>query len=231
MALLILFAFLAGIVTILSPCILPILPIVLSGSLTGGKRRPLGIIAGFILSFTFFTLFLSTIVRVTGISADALRQFSVVVILAFGISLLIPTFKVWMERLFASLSGIVAQTPGQQTNNPDFVGGVVVGISLGLVWAPCVGPILASVISLALTGTVTASAFVITLAYSLGTSLPMLAITFGGRNLLSRAPWLVANTGKIQKTFGILMILTALAIFFNWDRKFQTYILKTFPNY
>jgi cytochrome c biogenesis protein CcdA/thiol-disulfide isomerase/thioredoxin len=225
------FAFLAGIVTILSPCILPILPIILSGSLTGGKKRPLGIITGFILSFTFFTLFLSTIVRATGISADLLRHIAVAVVFAFGVSLLMPSFQLWMEQLFARLASIASANTAKTNNKSDFLGGILVGISLGLVWAPCVGPILASVISLALTGTVTASAFFITLAYSVGTAIPMFAITYGGRNLLNRVPWLTANTGTIQKTFGILMITTALAIFLNWDRQFQTYILSTFPNY
>ncbi len=231
MTILLLFAFIAGIVTILSPCILPILPIVLSGSLTGGKKRPLGIIAGFVLSFTFFTLFLSTIVRITGLSADALRQFAIVVVFTFGASLLLPAFQVWMEKLFSVLAGAVSPKSGKIINGSDFFGGVIVGISLGLVWAPCVGPILASVISLALTGSVTASAFFITLAYSLGTAIPMLAITYGGRNLINRAPWLISHTAKIQKTFGLLMIVTAISMFFNIDRRFQTYILTTFPDY
>ena len=74
MLLLILFAFLAGIVTILSPCILPILPVVLSGSVGGGKRRPFGIVAGFVASFTFFTLFLSLIVKATGIAEATINQ-------------------------------------------------------------------------------------------------------------------------------------------------------------
>lgn len=229
MTILVLFAFLAGVVTILSPCILPILPIVLSGSLTGGKGRPLGIITGFILSFTFFTLFLSTIVRVTGISADAVRQISVLTIFTFGLSLIVPQFRRLMEGLFSKLAATGKSK--QSTVKQDFTGGIAVGLSLGLVWAPCVGPILASVITLALTGTVTASAFIVTLAYSIGTAIPMLAITYGGRNLLSRIPWLTSHTDQIQKTFGVLMIITAIAIFFNWDRKFQTYILSTFPNY
>lgn len=87
MILLVAFSFLAGIITILSPCILPILPIVLSGSVTGGKRRPLEIIIGFILSFTFFTLFLSAIIRATGLPADLMRTAAIFIIGILGISL------------------------------------------------------------------------------------------------------------------------------------------------
>lgn len=227
MILLVAFSFLAGIVTILSPCILPILPIVLSGSLTGGKFRPFGIVTGFIISFTFFTLALSMLVRLTGISADFLRLFSMVIIAGFGLSLLLPKFQVLMERLFTGLSNL---TP-KQSENSGFKGGILLGLSLGLVWTPCVGPIIASVITLAASSSVTASAFFIIIAYSIGTSIPMLAIIYGGRQLLSKVPWLTNNTVKIQKAFGVLMILTALAIFFNLDRKFQTYILDKFPNY
>jgi cytochrome c biogenesis protein CcdA/thiol-disulfide isomerase/thioredoxin len=230
MILLIAFAFLAGIVTILSPCILPILPIILSSTIGGqnvGRARPVGVVIGFILSFTFFTLFLSTIVKISGISADFLRVLSVVVIAGFGISLLLPQFQVLVERLFSRFASIIPQT----TPKPGLSGGLVVGLSLGLLWTPCVGPILASVISLALTGTVTLDAFLITLAYASGTALPMFLILLGGQNALKRVPWLLANSGKIQKVFGVIMIATALGILTNVDRAFQTWVLQTFPQY
>src|SRR3990172_3042262 len=227
MVLLLVFAFLAGVVTILSPCILPILPVVLSSSLTGGKKRPLGVVAGFIISFTFFTLFLSLIVKSLGIPADFLRSFSIIVIALFGIGLLLPNFQALLERLFTTFSRFSPKL----NQNSGFSGGLLIGASVGLVWTPCVGPILASIISLAITGTVSGQAALITFFYSFGTAIPMLAIVFGGRNLLNKVPWLLRNTAKIQKVFVVLMILIALAIFFNFDRKFQTYILDKFPNY
>lgn len=227
MIILIAFAFLGGIVTILSPCILPILPIVLSGSVTGGKRRPLGVVTGFIVSFTFFTLFLSTIVRMTGLSADALRMVAVFVIALFGLSLIIPPLQKQMELLFTRLSRFGPKS----TANDGYLAGVLVGISLGLVWTPCVGPILASIITLAATSRVGPDAVILTLAYTTGTAIPLLAITYGGRNLLTSHPWLVKNTQAIQRSFGVLMLLTAVAIFFSWDRQFQAYILEKFPAY
>ncbi len=227
MILLIVFAFLAGVITVLSPCILPILPIILTSSIGGvkiGKSRPIGIVVGFILSFTFFTLFLSTIVRLSGIPAETLRFVSVLVVAGFGLSLLTPKFQVIVEKLFSKLAGLM---PNNQ-NRRGFGGGLLIGFSVGLLWTPCVGPILASVITLAVTGT---AAFVITLAYSVGTAIPMFLIMLGGQNVLRRAPLLLANLGRIQKLFGVLMIMTAIGIFFNVDRKFQTFVLKTFPQY
>lgn len=132
-----------------------------------------------------------------------------------------------MEQIFNRLSQLV---PVGQTKH-GFLGGIIIGLSLGLLWTPCVGPILASVISLAITGTVTLQAFVITLSYSLGTSIPMFIIMIGGQRLLKSAPWLLSNSARIQKAFGVVMIITAIGIFFNLDRKFQTFILDTFPNY
>lgn len=230
MILLITFAFLAGIITVLSPCILPILPIILTSSIGGvntGKSRPMGVVIGFILSFTFFTLFLSTIVRLSGVPAETLRFVSVLIVAGFGISLLVPQFQVLFERLFTRLAGHMPNSRGKT----GFGGGLIIGFSVGLLWTPCVGPILASVISLAITGAVTFDTFLITLAYSLGTAIPMFLIMLGGQNALRRVPWLLSNLGYIQKLFGVLMVLTAIGIFFNVDRKFQTFILNSFPQY
>ncbi len=141
MILLIAFAFLAGVVTILSPCILPLLPIILSSSVdTSGKRRPLGIVTGFILSFTFFTLFLSTIVKLSGIPAETLRYVSVFILVIFGLSLFVPQIQLVIEQIFTKLTRFA---PNGQTKH-GFVGGLIIGLSLGLLWTPCVGPILAS---------------------------------------------------------------------------------------
>ncbi|MBI5358651.1 cytochrome c biogenesis protein DipZ [Candidatus Amesbacteria bacterium] len=213
MILLIIFAFLAGIITILSPCILPILPIILSSAVS--KTKPIGIIVGFVASFTFFTLFLSTIVRTTGIPADYLRIFSIIIIFVFGISQLVPKYQEFVESLFSNFTKYIPQ------NNSS---GFLIGMSLGLLWTPCVGPILASVISLAIAGTVTLDAFILTLAYSVGTAIPMFVIMSGGQRFIPRSPW-------IQKAFGVIMIITAIGIYFGIDRQFQTFILNKFPNY
>lgn len=229
MIILTVFAFFAGVITILSPCILPILPVILSSSLTdqNSRSRPYGIILGFVLSFTFFTLFLSLIVQFLGISADILRNFSVIVIATFGLTLLIPRFQLAVESLFARLASM---TPNNSNRN-GLGGGIIIGLSLGLLWTPCVGPILASVISLAISGTVTLDAFILTLSYSLGTAIPMYLIIIGGNKALTSVPWLLRHTKDIQRLFGLIMILTAILIHYGLDRRFQTYILTQFPQY
>ena len=226
MFILLLFAFLSGVVTILSPCILPILPIVLSGSV-GGKRRPYGVILGFILSFSIFTLTLSAIVQFLNIPADALRIIAVVLIVLFGVIMLVPQFTLLFEKFASRMN----RNTKQSKATSGFKGGLVVGFSLGLIWTPCVGPIMASVISLAITQAVDGGSVLIILAYSLGTSIPMLAIMVGGRKLISRFSKLSANSRKVQQGFGVLMIVVGLSIGFGLDRRFQTAVLDIFPGY
>ena len=104
------------------------------------------------------------------------------------------------------------------------------GLSLGLIWTPCVGPIMASVISLALTQKVDGGTIFVTLAYTAGTAIPMLAVMIGGRALIAKAPALSRNVGTIQRVFGAVMILMGVALAFQWDRQIQTAILRAFPS-
>ncbi|HEY1406231.1 MAG TPA: cytochrome c biogenesis protein CcdA [Spirochaetota bacterium] len=231
MLILIIFAFLAGVVTVMSPCILPILPVVLAGSVDSGKSKPLGIITGFVVSFTLFTLTLSTIVQALHISPDVLRWVAAALVLMFGSILVVPFLKDWFVRLASRLSSRTVRRRPSGAVRQGYVSGVVLGSGLGLVWTPCVGPIMASVISLALSRNVSAGSIFITLAYSAGTALPLFLIMQGGRGLLNRFPFFLNHTEGIQKVFGALMIVTALALFTGADRTFQTWFLQTFPRY
>ena len=234
MIVLLAFAFVSGVITILSPCILPVLPIVLSGGVGGGKARPFGVLSGFVVSFTAFTLSLSAIVQVLGIPVDALRIVAVVLIVLFGIVMLVPWLRDRFEMLTARLAtrgnrgGSIASN---KSGWAGFGGGVLVGLSLGLIWTPCVGPIMASVISLALTQHVDGGSVFITLAYTLGTSLPMLGVMLGGRALLAKVPGLKKHAAGIQKGFGVLMIAMGVVIGLGWDRQFQAAVLRAFPRY
>lgn len=225
MLILAIFAFLSGIITILSPCILPILPIVLSGSI-GGRSKPFGVVTGFIASFTLFTLLLSSIVQLLNIPPERVRIFAVIIIISFGIVLVIPKVQLQFEIIISKF--IKVKNKKQKSG---FIGGFIVGTSLGIVWTPCVGPIMASVVSLAISQQVDGGAVIIILAYSLGTSIPMFGIMVGSRNLLNRFPKITNNTAKLQRIFGLVMITVGILIAVGLDRKFQAFILKTFPNY
>ncbi len=222
------FAFLAGVVTILSPCILPVLPIVLSGGATGGKQRPLGIILGFILSFTFFTVFSFALLKAFGLSQESLRIIAIAALFLFGIALFSSKVQVWLEHAVSKMS---TSAQGKNAQRSGFGGGILIGLSLGLLWTPCVGPILAGVITLAATSSVTIEAVLIALSYAVGTALPMLLIMYGGRALIKKVPGLLNNSARIRQVFGVLMILVSVGIAFDIDKRLQAYVLEAFPQY
>jgi cytochrome c biogenesis protein CcdA/thiol-disulfide isomerase/thioredoxin len=230
---LVVFAFVSGVVTILSPCILPLLPILLSGSFGKGRARPLGVVAGFVLSFTFFTLALSSIVQALGIPSEAMRYVAVALITLFGLVMLLPGLTRLFEAGAARLANLGRRTgsAGPAGSPRGFWSGLTVGLSLGLVWTPCVGPIMASVISLALTRRIDGGSVLIAIAYSIGTAIPMLAVMSGGRALLTRVPALERRSAAIQRGFGVLMIAVGVSIGFGFDRRLQAAILEAFPSY
>ena len=124
MAALIAFAFLAGAATALSPCVLPVLPVALSAGVTGGRRRPLGVVTGLVLSFTFATVALVYVIDALGLPDDLLRNIAIVVLLGFGISLLVPSVA---ARVEAWISRVVPAPQGRQRARGGFGSGVLVG--------------------------------------------------------------------------------------------------------
>ncbi|MFI5343015.1 MAG: cytochrome c biogenesis protein DipZ [Chlamydiales bacterium] len=232
MLLLIFFAFFAGVVTVLSPCVLPVLPAILSVSAGQGKARPLGVILGLVCSFIFFTLALTTIVQSLGISANLLRYFAIGIIGLFGIVALIPS---WGDRFAAWTGGIANlgsdfQSKTRQVQSRGFWSGWLVGLALGLVWTPCAGPILAAITTLVATQHVTLEVFLLTLAYSLGAGLPLLLIAYGGNWVLRGSPTLIKHAETIRQLFGGIMVLTAVALLLHWDVLFQQKVLDYLPS-
>jgi len=217
MIILLFFSFLAGLVTIFSPCILPVLPIVLSASGAKGKRRPIGIITGFILSFTIVSLFSFSLLKFLHISANDLRTIAIIILVVFGFSLLIPDLKSFLFNKVSKKKHRVHK------DSDGLRGGTLIGLTIGLVWTPCIGPILASVLAIAATSGVSLNVLLIVFSFSVGAAIPMLLIALTERTLLEKIPWVTKNSANIQKGFGLLMILTALALYSNFDAKIQSW--------
>ena len=229
MTILILFAFLSGIVTIFAPCIWPILPIVLSAGATGGERKPLGIVTGLAVSFMLATLALAFVVQVIPFDPEVLRLFAVFVIALLGLTLIVPALGARLEGVvsrFASLGGRFTKNSGT-----GFWSGFITGFALGLVWSPCAGPILATIATLAATQAVSFQVVLITLAFVLGVSLPLFVLAVLGKRVLTKTRALAPYTKRIQQTFGLIMILAAGAIYTGYDKILQTKLLDTFPSY
>lgn len=228
MIILLFFAFVSGLITIFAPCIWPLLPIILSSTATGGHKKPLGITLGIMTSFALFTLTISYIIRIIPFDPNVLRLFAVVVIGFLGITLAVPKLSGLLEGYVSRLSGVFGAT---NQNRSGFWGGYITGFSLGLVWTPCAGPILATIATLAATTSVNFQVVLVTVVYVLGVGIPLFLFATLGRVLFTKSRVLSQYTGRIQQVFGVIMILTALAIYTNYDRVLQTKLLDAIPAY
>jgi cytochrome c biogenesis protein CcdA/thiol-disulfide isomerase/thioredoxin len=229
MAILLLFSFLAGFVTILAPCIWPLLPIVLSASLGHGKQRPLGITLGVMTSFTVFTLSISYLEKFFHLDANIFRLLAVIIIGLLGMSMMIPALGTSFENFVNQvLSPFQNKLKVQGTG---FGAGYATGFSIGLVWAPCAGPILATIATLAATQAVDTRVVLVTLAYVFGLGIPLFFFSLAGSKVFSKMRQVTKYTGIVQQVFGFIMIVAALLIYTNYDKVIQVKILDLFPSY
>src|SRR3954470_17192599 len=215
MALLVVFAFLAGAGTALSPCVLPVLPALLSAGATGGRRRPLGIVTGLAITFTVTIVGLATVVDGVGLGDSAVRTLAIVALAAFGIAVAVPAVG---DRLGAPRSRLARFGP--RSTGRGFWSGVLVGGALGFLYAPCAGPILAAVVSVSAAPGHTVA---VGLSYSLGSAVVLLVLALGGRALADR----VRRAGRgpaLQRALGAVMVLTAVAMAAQLDVRFQSAI-------
>jgi len=224
MALLVLFALVAGAATAITPCVLPVLPALLSASATGGRRRPLGIAIGLATTFTVSIAVLATVIDGVGLADGAVRWLAIAVLLAFGLALAVPAVAARVEAPLSRLARF-----GPTTAGDGFWSGVVVGGALGFVYAPCAGPILAAVISVSAAQGATAEIVAVAVAYGLGSAVVLLAMAYGGRRVLERVRGVGRGPG-LQRAFGAVMVLTAVAMAAELDVRFQTALASDFPS-
>ena len=215
------FAILAGAGTALSPCVLPVLPALLSAGGVGGRRRPLGIVLGLSVTFTVTIVGLAKVVDGVGLGSDPLRAVAVVVLLGFGAALFVPDVAARIEAPLSRLARF-----GPRNRGDGFRSGLLVGGALGFVYTPCASPILAAVISV---GAASGRTITIAIAYAGGSALVLLALTLGGRRLFDR----VRGAGRgplLQRTLGAIMVLTAVAILTNLDVNFDQFVAQHIPD-
>jgi cytochrome c biogenesis protein CcdA/thiol-disulfide isomerase/thioredoxin len=214
-ATLIVIGLLAGVITAISPCVLPVLPILLAGSASGPPRRPYAIVSGLVGSFTLFTLFAATLLGELGLPDDLLRNLALGLLFVVAATLISPRVG---ELVSVTLSRF-ARRPAS-----DIGGGFLLGVSLGLVFVPCAGPVLAAVAVIAADRDVGLDAVVLTLSYAVGAGLPMLAVAVAGQRALMRTKAVQARAASARRALGVVIAATALAIALELDRPFQTAI-------
>ena len=207
-------AFAAGVITALSPCMLPVLPLILAGSASStDRRRPYVIIVGLVVSFTVFTLTGGALLSALGLPEDLLRDLAIAAMLVMAASLLSRRVAWLLERPLLFLTRRRPSTDGS---------GLVLGFSLGLVFVPCAGPVLAAVTVLAASGEIGIRIVLVTGAYAIGAAVPMLAIAIGGQRLTTGVGLLRAHAASTRKVAGALLGVGALAIAFGLDQEITT---------
>jgi cytochrome c-type biogenesis protein len=225
-------ALLAGVVTVAAPCTLPMLPILLGASVgQTGKVRPALIALGFVISFSATALLLSAITRVFDFDPNSLRTGAAVLLLGFGLLMIWPAPFEW---LFIRLSGLTSSAAGsvasRQSNLDGNIGGFVLGTTLGLVWTPCAGPVLGSILTVVATSKDTAWASVLLVVYAVGAAIPMLAIAYGGQAVTTRVRSIAKISPKLQQGFGVVVIAFAIASYFQYDTLIVAWLTAFYPN-
>jgi cytochrome c biogenesis protein CcdA/thiol-disulfide isomerase/thioredoxin len=220
MLLLLLFAFIAGAGTAITPCVLPVVPALLSASAAGGRRRPLGIVIGLAVTFTIAIVALAQLVKGVGLAAGAARTLAIIVLIVFGVVLLIPELA---ERIQAPLSRLARFGP--KTRGDGFISGLAVGGALGFVCAPCAGPILGAVISVSASSGATTQVVAVALAYAAGLSSVMLLYGLGGRAVLDRVKRHTKGH-TVERSLGAVLLITALVMVTNLDVRFENALAK-----
>ncbi|MFA6916356.1 MAG: cytochrome c biogenesis protein DipZ [Parachlamydiales bacterium] len=227
MLILLVFSFLAGIVTVFSPCVLPVLPPLLAAGYTKNPSRSWGIILGFISCFTFAILTLSQALHSIGATGNWLHLIAAIILGVFGLILLIPKLGEIFERLAAPIARL-GNTISTRTAE-GFGGGVLLGFALGLLWTPCAGPILATIIILSTLNAVSLTTVGITLAYALGAAIPMMFIMRGSSYLKKSLSSHPSASATLRSIFGVLTIAAAVGIATNWTEVFQKLALEYIP--
>src|SRR5918997_2849432 len=225
MLVLVLFAFLSGAVTAITPCVLPILPALLSASATGGRRRVVGVVAGIATTHTIAIVGLASLAGRVGVADEGLRTLAIAVLAAFGLALLMPRLAARIEAPLSRLARF-----GPTDRGDGFWSGLAVGGALGFVYAPCATPILAAVISVGATEGASPRLVAVALAFALGSALVLFALAFGGRRIAEA----IRRAGRgpaLQRTLGVAMVATAIAMATDADLRFQSALADHLPSW
>ncbi len=221
------FAFVAGVLTILAPCTLPVVPLVFGAAATGGRRRTLGILVGFSLTFVVAAVVLASALAAAGLTTDLLRIASAVVLGLVGLTLVSSRIEAWAERGLAPVAGF-GKSLADGRPGDGLIGGLVLGGAIGLVWAPCVGPIMAAVIATAVTHGPSLVTVLIALAYVAGAIVPIAIIAGWGRRA-SLAFEGAVRRGRLRSGLGIAMLATAALVASGLDFTLEDRVATLLP--
>lgn len=224
-------AFAAGLLTVAAPCVLPLLPVVLGVSAAGGSARPglrpAFIATGFALSFTVLALAFGSVQHLLGLEQQTVRDAAALLLVASGLCMVWPGA---FQRLSVALNGVLGRVAALGDRaGPGWVGGLLVGASLGAVWTPCTGPVLATILALVAAQSHWGASAGLLGLYALGAALPMLAIAYGGQWALARVRALSGHTHRLQQALGVVVVAVGLLTFFQYDTLVTLWLSDFYP--
>ncbi|MEL6236047.1 MAG: cytochrome c biogenesis CcdA family protein [Pseudomonadota bacterium] len=223
------FAYGAGLLTLINPCVLPVLPIVLGSALQADRRGPLALAAGMSISFVTFGMIVASAGHAIGLTEEGLARIGATLMILFGAVLLIPA----LNRGFETVTAGFATTADQRMGGMD-LGGLrgqfLGGMLLGAVWSPCIGPTLGGAIALASQGESLVWAFLIMVAFALGVSTLILGLGLGAREVIrSRARSLRGLAERSKPLLGGLFVAVGLMILFGIHKMIDAWAIRTLP--
>ena len=223
------FGYLAGLMTLINPCVLPVLPLVLGSSLQASARGPLALAAGMSLSFVVLGVTVSAFGYALGLDPEGIAQAGAVLMVGFGLILLVPRFSAAFSTATAGVASGADQRIGR-IESTGAQGQFLGGLLLGAVWSPCVGPTLGGAISLASQGGSLLQATAIMIAFALGVSTLILGLGYAARGLLHRHHSTMRRLADLSRPLlGVIFVATGLAILFKLHHLAEAWAVQTLP--
>lgn len=223
------FAYAAGLLTLINPCVLPVLPIVLATSLQASRHGPLAIAAGMSLSFVVLGILVTAFGHAIGLTVDTIAQAGAVLMIFFGTVLLVPRFSTAFTTATAGVSAR-ADHHLDQVDRLSLRGQFIGGLLLGAVWSPCIGPTLGGAISLASQGESLGFATAIMVFFALGVSTIILALGYGARGALQRNQALMRKIAiTARPIMGIVFLAVGAALLFRLHHIAEGWLLDIMP--
>lgn len=225
------FAFGAGLLTLINPCVLPVLPIVLASALNSSRFGPVALAAGMGVSFVVLGLALASVGQAISIGTGVVEvsQIAAVLMIAFGAVMLIPQLGARFATATAGMSAQADATIGR-IEQSGWTGQFLGGLLLGAVWSPCVGPTLGGAISMASTGENLVQAGAIMVAFALGVGAMVVALAYGARNLLTKRRGVMMRIANLAKPIlGATFVFVGVAILLRWHHIVEIWFLDHMP--
>lgn len=225
------FSLAAGSLTTLSPCVFPILPLVINGAVQANRLAPVAMGVGMATSFALIGMVLGLLGPALGIDGDSVRLAGAVLLIAFGVVMLVPALNERFTQLVTPLASSAHQASSQL--KPDSLwGALLLGGLLGLVWSPCSGPLLASALTLVASEGGALQGGLILGVFGVGAAIPLVVVAYASRRGFSTMRgWVMTRIDPIKKAFGVLLLLLGVAILTGGDKWLEAQIVPILPDW